>query len=94
MGDMRQANDAPQPPVVLGIAAWGSLAPLIGETFGRTTDRLDGCVAMDARGARPWVGNTARVYDNGRAADLREPAAVFVGLPSTYSAEAGLLSPS
>ena len=37
----RQAVDALQPLVVLGIAAWGSLAPLIGETFGRTPERLD-----------------------------------------------------
>jgi hypothetical protein len=37
----RQAVDALQPLVVLVIAAWGSLAPLIGETFGRTPERLE-----------------------------------------------------
>lgn len=35
-----EAVEALQPLVVLGIAAWGSLAPLIGETFGRTPERL------------------------------------------------------
>lgn len=37
----RNAVDALQPLVVLGIAAWGSLAPLIGETSPRTVARLE-----------------------------------------------------
>jgi len=37
----REAVAALQPLVVLGLAAWGSLAPLIGETSPRTPDRLD-----------------------------------------------------
>ncbi len=37
----RDAVEALQPLVVLGIAAWGSLAPLIGETSPRTAHRLD-----------------------------------------------------
>ena len=37
----RQVVDALQPLVVLGIAAWGSLASLIGETSGRTSARLE-----------------------------------------------------
>jgi len=37
----RQTVDALQPLVVLGIAAWGSLAPLIGETSERTLARLE-----------------------------------------------------
>lgn len=37
----RGAVDALQPLVVLGIAAWGSLAPLIGETSPRTAQRLE-----------------------------------------------------
>jgi streptomycin 6-kinase len=36
-----RAVEALQPLVVLGIAAWGSLAPLIGESFARTARRLD-----------------------------------------------------
>lgn len=37
----RSAVEALQPLVVLGIAAWGSLAPLIGETSPRTPARLE-----------------------------------------------------
>jgi len=37
----REAVKALQPLVVLGLAAWGSLTPLIGETSPRTPDRLD-----------------------------------------------------
>jgi hypothetical protein len=37
----RNAVDALQPLVVLGIAAWGSLAPLIGETSPRTATRME-----------------------------------------------------
>ncbi len=36
----RDAVDALQPLVVLAIASWGSLAPLIGESFTRTAQRL------------------------------------------------------
>jgi hypothetical protein len=36
----RDAVDALQPLVVLGLASWGSLAPLVGETSPRTADRL------------------------------------------------------
>ncbi len=37
----REAVEALQPLVVLGIAAWGSLAPLIGERSPRTAHRLE-----------------------------------------------------
>ncbi len=37
----RDAVDALQPLVVLCLAAWGSLAPLIGETSPRTPARLE-----------------------------------------------------
>lgn len=37
----REAVEALQPLVVLGLAAWGSLAPLIGETSPRTPERLE-----------------------------------------------------
>lgn len=37
----REAVDTLQPLVVLAIAAWVSLAPLIGETFNRTPERLE-----------------------------------------------------
>ena len=37
----REAVAALQPLVVLAIAAWGSLAPLVGESFGRTPERLE-----------------------------------------------------
>ena len=37
----REAVEALQPLVVFGLAAWGSLAPLIGETSPRTPDRLE-----------------------------------------------------
>jgi hypothetical protein len=37
----RTAVDALQPLVVLGIAAWGSLASLIGESSPRTARRLE-----------------------------------------------------
>ena len=36
----RDAVEALQPLVVLGLAAWGSLAPLIGETAPNTPARL------------------------------------------------------
>jgi hypothetical protein len=37
----REAVEALQPLVVLGLAAWGSLAPLIGETSPRAAERLE-----------------------------------------------------